>query len=458
MEWSVETLLTVHVSVLSALLVGVAVVLVRRRLFSWHTAGFWSWCTLVLYLVLNPLSSLVGGNLYFYRLYLLLGGGVERGLWILTVTLLGIGTFFVVYLCTSPGKLSLPRASQTVSFPMVLAALPFVFFGLYSLLTQRAYVIEVGRAAVIEAGRFTGEVSGYENSGYLFLVVPILCLLMASTREVRLWGWLTVGLFVWLTLPSGWSRFVPVSMLLAASLAEVVRRRVAWPRWFWASLIVAAALMLQVRGHVRWSLADMGVELLALGRQMVQEGVGVLGRAVTSGEVSALAVWYFESFVIERYYGYSYGLPALNYILTGWVPARFFPQKYFLVDWLTQQRFYAGPLVESLLYGSKSTLLGSFYGDGGLPAVLALSALTGFLARRLDGMLQPEASPLRHALGVAWMSMLWMVWQSSETWGIMTLGTVALPAIAMWAAGGGLRRILSRMFTERHRWKPYRPI
>ena len=145
-----------------------------------------------------------------------------------------------------------------------------------------------------------------------------------------------------------------------------------------------------------------------------------------------LATWYLESYAVEKYTGYSYGLPIVNYVLTSWIPTRIFPQKYFIVDYLRSQSRPLTPSIDRALYGAKSSLLGSFYGEGGLVGVILLAALAGFLSRKLDGMVTPDAPLLVRTTGIAWMSVLWMVWGSSDTWGLMTFGILGLPALFLW--------------------------
>ncbi len=50
-----------------------------------------------------------------------------------------------------------------------------------------------------------------------------------------------------------------------------------------------------------------------------------------------LPTFYLESYSKDHLTGYDYGIPLINYILTGWIPNRNFPQKYFLMDWLRGQ-------------------------------------------------------------------------------------------------------------------------
>ncbi|MBN2503230.1 MAG: hypothetical protein JXB38_20805 [Anaerolineales bacterium] len=440
MNGSVETLLVVHIGVVALFLAAVAWLLWRRGLFRWDRAGFWAWFSFLLYFAINPFFALQGGDLSVYRINLELSGGTERGLWILFVLLAGMAAFFTAYLRAHPRVITWRLRGNRVTLPMLAGGAVFALFGIYSLLTRRAQVVDTGQELVVEGGRFVGQVTGYENAGYLFLVVPLAVLLLSRSRWAQLLGWLLSGLLVFLALPSGWSRFVLVSILIMVALANTLKRRAAWPRWYFLPLLLVFSLALQLRGHVQWTLAGSGGALVDLSRQVVQDLGASISNAAASSEVSALATWYLGSYATEHYYGYSYGLPVVNYALTGWIPSRFFPHKYFLVDWLASQRLYLGNSATRLLYGAKSTLLGSFYNEGWLVGVILLAALAGVLSRKLDGMLHPNAPVLVRATGIAMMSVLWMVWQSSDTWGVMTLGTLAMPALVLWLFAPKVRR------------------
>ena len=454
MNWSIETLLTVHIIVVTLFLMVMALLLLRRSLFRWNAAGFWAWVSFALYYVLNPLTTLRSGDLNVYRSSLSLAGGVERGQWILFVLLLGMMAFFLAYLRTSAKPVVWRLQGDSVSLPMFAGMVLFIVLSLYSLFTQRSLVVATGRATIIESGRFIGEVSGYENAGYMFLIVPILMLVLSKSHGLRGLGWLSTGLFMLLSLPSGWSRFALVSILIALSLADVLQRKAAWPRWFFIPILLILTLALQLRGHTEWTLAATAGELVDLSGQVTQNLGEKISSAIGSEEVSALATWYLESYVIERYLGYSYGLPILNYAATGWIPSRLLPQKYFLIDWVASQQIRPSVSVVGLLYGAKSSLLGSFYGEGGLFAVLIMAAITGFLSRKLDGMLHPDSPLLVRATGVAWMSVLWMIWQSSDTWGIMALGILGLPTLVMWLLAPKVHRpkVIRKAVIKESQW------
>jgi hypothetical protein len=432
MNWTIKTLLWIHIYIVGIFLALVALILWRRGLLRWDRAGFWAWAAFGLYYILNPFFALRNNALLLYEINLSLAGGITRGQRILLVLLLGMTAFFWAYLRTNPGQTNWRLQSSYISPLMLTALLPIITFGAYSLLTQRSFILESGRQAVVEGGRFLGQISGYESAGYMFLMVPMMILLLSRERWRQAVGWIAAGLFIILAMPKGWSRFALVSVTIALSLVSALQRKAAWPNWYFLPAIFVFALAMQLRGHANWTLESAASEMIAVSSEAVQDIGRVTANAVGSTEVSALATWYLESHFTEQYAGYSYGLPIINYVLTGWIPSRIFPQKYFLVDWLASQRTYAGRSVESQLFGAKSTLFGSFYNEGGLAGVIILGALAGFLSRKLDGLMHRDAPLLVRATGVSWMSVLWMVWQSSTTWSVMLLGVLGLPAFAMW--------------------------
>ena len=59
--------------------------------------------------------------------------------------------------------------TEHASLEYILAFMPFVLFGFYSLLFFRSGVLSSSRQAVYSAGRSVGTAIGYEDAGYLFV-------------------------------------------------------------------------------------------------------------------------------------------------------------------------------------------------------------------------------------------------------------------------------------------------
>ena len=111
----------------------------------------------------------------------------------------------------------------------------------------------------------------------------------------------------------------------------------------------------------------------SLSGDITQNTIDILG----GQDTAMLPTFYLESYFTEKTSGWDYGLPTVNYVLTGWIPNRLFPPKYFLIDWLSSVKFVNSEAfyVGQLLYGGKSTLFGSFYNSGWLIGVILGSYL-----------------------------------------------------------------------------------
>ena len=110
-----------------------------------------------------------------YQVRLAIAGGTSRGMWILFVIVSGMGAFFVSYLTAAQSDAadqSPPRGRQETQISVLGSAilLAFIALGFYSLIQFRTFRSE--QEVVIEGGRFVGNVSGYQNSGYSFLFFP----------------------------------------------------------------------------------------------------------------------------------------------------------------------------------------------------------------------------------------------------------------------------------------------
>ena len=428
---SVEILLYTHVVTISLVLLVSSYILARRGLFRWTTAGFWAWVAFLLYFVLHPLASLLQKDIYQYKYYLDVAGGVERGWWILFVAGFGIIVFFIAYLNTKPSstRFKLNPGNQPITLQILMIIILFMGIGFYSLLTYRASLLRTSGEVIIEQGRFVGTITGYETVGYLFLYVPILFLMLSSSFQLRWFGVLISLVFLYLSLPHAWSRYATVSMVIAIALVDTVRRGRRWPRLFLIFAILVLAVVYQVRSHTTWTFSSSVSEFAKTLTEIPDSGIGVLA----SADTAMLPTWYVDSYLRDTLSGYDYGLPVLNYIVSGWIPNRIFPEKYFLIDALAKRTDRNYPeIIDLLLYGAKPTLVGSFYEHGGWLAVMLLSLLTGFLCRKLDGWLLDDSPQLLKAVGISWMSVMWMIWGSHDYWGVTVLGAMAIPAIALW--------------------------
>lgn len=423
--------LTLTVCLIGLELTYFGVLLYRRNLFHWLSAGFWSWVSLLLYFVITPFLAVITSNTENFDLRLQVSGGEERGEWVALVIFIAILVFFTTYLNAKAKVVTFgpPEESLWASPLFFLWFMFFLSYGGYSLLATRSGLATWSGDKIIIGGQFLGDITGYQNAGYVFLFVPTLLLLQWPSTIGRICGAIIAYGFIFFSLPHAWSRFITISLLIALSMTLVFSRRRKWPPLIFAVGIFLFALIYQARGHVSWEYSNMETQLQQSIAIAKNNGISALAQ----NDTQMLATFWVESYLYDSWMGYNYGVPLINYAVTGWIPSRVFPDKYFLIDWLrSYQPSYHPPILDRLLFGAKSTLIGAGYRNGGLLGVILGMLLVGRLSRRLDGMLVPGTSIFVRSLGFAWLSNLWMVWGSGEQWALMLLGTICIPIIVLW--------------------------
>jgi hypothetical protein len=422
---SLGSLITGQALILGLILIVFAYLLAKMGLFHWKTTGFWTWCSFVLYFILNPLASMKW-NYEIYQIYLTVGGGIPRGEWIGLVAGIGIIAFFVTYLFVPATKVTWRIKGDDFNWVMNLVRLGFISLAIVSFFTFRTEISMTDSDLGISGGRFIGATTGYEYVAHMFIFLPIMTLLFSRSRLNNLLAiFLTFG-YVVFSMQAVWNRFATISILLAISLVITIRRKRKWPdpQLILITLILAAVLI--IRGHSQIGSPQEFFRVFTLIPDKI-------GQVLASGDSSMLASWYVESFVKDHITGFDYGIPLINYAFFGFIPGRIFPQKYFLLDWLrANQNPLTDPAIVNLLFGAKTTLFGSFYANGGIIGVILLTALFAFFCRRIDGMLSEDAPLLVKSAGVSLLCVLWMVWGSSDYWGLMTMGVMILPAFFIW--------------------------
>ncbi len=424
----IEDLIVVQSLFILALLIVFAILMAKKGAFNWYSTGFWTWAAILLYFVLNPMASLVTSMSLYHR-NLLMSGGISRAEWVGLVLVFGISAFFITYLLTnvSPVTWGLDTKKQEqLNLPMLLILMGFLGIATMSLLIYRTGFVGGGQDVTIQGSRFVGNTTGYEYIADTFYFFPVVYLL-ASRAKARNWlGFLLVGLYVALTITSAHSRFSVVSMMLAFSMVLTYKSKSPWPHPIFVLLAFVGGAVLTLRGHTTLESTD---ELMGFIQQIPSEFINLFSTV----DSAMLSSFYLESHVRDNITGYDYLLPLLNYLFFGFIPSRFFPQKYFLVDWL---RANQPPLYDHLttlyLYGSKSSLVGSFYGNGGIIGVILLMAAMGFLLRKVDGMISKDSHLIIKSIGFTWTCFLWMIWGSHDYWGAIVIGVNAIPGLFLW--------------------------
>lgn len=427
----VEYLLAIHSVLIGSVLIYWGYRLHKEYQLTWSTAGFWAWVAFILYFVINPVFSILSGDTNKYIIRLVIAGGELRWALILLISLVGISIFFGVYLRVKakPVKWGLENIEYDITLPQLLVLILSIIVGLISLLSFRSFLLPGFDRVTILGGRFLGRITGYEFTAHLFLFIPVVYFILCNKRSIKLVGLIIGFIYFILSMPYGWSRHATLSILIAMSIAYTLNQPMRYQKIFIVFAILIAGAVLQLRGHQDWKMDGLIYEFSSLVWLIPQKIFTIL----SSSDSAMLAGWYLESYVKDTITGYDYWIPVLNYIVSGWIPSNIYPNKYFLIDWLRSiQNAVSSPIILQLSYGAKSTLMGSFYSNGGSIGVIVLMVFSGILSKKLDGLLHPTSPRVIKAIGICWMSVLWMAWGSNDYWVLSLMGFIFIPGFFLW--------------------------
>lgn len=422
---STEQIMLLTAGIIGIELIFFAALFLRKGQFIWTSYIFWAWASFGLYFVINPLFSVITGNIDGYHIRLQISGGVSRGIWILIVLFIGIMVYFCSYSFYSPKLKNDIAISNFYSAPIIYLLIIWIAIGGYFLLKYRTFngVTNVQ----IESGRFIGSTSAYQSSGYLFLFVPIALLLFSQVRSHWVIGTILAISFAFLTLPTGNARFAPVSMIILLTLIAIYRFGRKWPPVSSLVILLLFVGILQIQGHRQTHISKVGTNLY----DNLIEAIFKFENVLAAQDSAMLATFYLESYLHDTVVDYQYGIVIANYALVGVIPSQLFPEKYFLVDRLNQYRYiYSDGTIDNLLYGAKSTLLGDLYANAGITCVIIGMFILGIISKTLDLFLFRRINhPLYQVVAFTFMSQLWMIWGSPIAWALMRLGFICIPII-----------------------------
>lgn len=391
--------------------------LYKRNLFHWLSPGFWAWSAFTLYFFLTPLSQYLGGPSLLEK-RILLTEGWPRMVWVTFFVAVGISMFFWGFFRCRPGKPRFGIGQQAWPPGIKIIIILSLLAGVYSLMTYRgAFGTERADRGIV-ASKHVGDVTGYETAFYYFANFSIVYLIF--NRRTRILGLALMCLFIVGKLEDRSDRFSAVSLFLAVTMVMTLGRRRKWPSSMWIAAVLVFVLFMQARGHSTFS------EFRQSGRWTMQHSRAEVKRGEGAQMLSGL---YLSSYVHDKA-GYTYGIPVVSGLLFGYLPRKYFPWK----DWMVEGRFgtlWRAFALEPEMYGTKSTVIGDLYGNGGVFAVAGGMFILGFLTRKLDGWLAPQAPLAVRAMGVVWLSCLWMMIGSSLLWCAAGLWINAVPFVGV---------------------------
>jgi len=410
--------LMLHCLIIGAILLFILLLLRRRDLFHWLSAGFWAWAAFALYFFITPIIQ-YWGDLTYMETRLALTEGLPRMIWVTGCVALGLLAFFWAYFRYRPGN---PRwGLDQESWPpgtwiIIILALAGAA---YVMITYRgAFGFEAAPVEIEKSSKFVGKVTGYETALNICAAFPIILLLMR--RTTRMLGLVLAGTYLLSKMGDRYDRASAVSLLIGVSMALTFVRGRKWPPGGWILGILLFTLLLHARGHLSFTeFRESGKMTVATSQDEIKRGEGAI----------MLSSFYLKSYLHDKV-GYTYGVPLISSVVFGALPRRYFPWKDWMVEtYLSKINRAFG--MEQLMFGSKSSVIGDLYGFGGIFAVMGGMFLLGFLVRKLDGWLAPQAPMAIRAMGVVWLSSLWMMLGSALLWSVALLYLTAIPFIGV---------------------------
>ena len=445
---SLEQALVIHCFVVAFAMAFAVLMLWRRRLLSILHSGTWVLFAFFLYFLFNPLLSLLNHDLSYYEdaMHAVAREGVSRIFWILGTIVAGLGAFLFYYVRKRKpveGTVAAPPFSSTVDrwTPLQTVVLGiFILFAVYSVLFLRTKSQFVLSTVTVEydRGRIVGGATGYSVAAYGFLLYIVIILLYRGPSFARLLGLIVATGNVALRLYDQHDRASIVSLLLAVAMVFIARSGLRWQRLRMALVLVkkknrirtlamlaavaCMAIFLAMRGHT--SVAEVKEFNWEMGQQELRQS-----------DTAMLPTLYVWSFIYDKLEDYDYALPLASSILFGWLPRQYFPWKDDLPVFLLGRPDvrYNIHYAEWFL-GPKATIIGSFYGHGGIIGVVLGMAILGVLTRRLDKLVAEGKTDLGRAIGIVWMAGIWMMFGSNDSWVVGEMFVCGLPFFGMWIA------------------------
>ena len=411
--------LSVHFLAMAPLLLLVFLKLRQQGLFHWLSAGFWAWGSMALYFIITPLIQNFGDPIALES-RLAVTEGLSRMLWVTFCVALGMTVFFLAYFKTRPGRprFGLPQDSWPPGTWLVIILM--LAGAAYSMITfTGSYGFQAEQVLIVDS-KYVGGTTGYQTIMYMF--APFIIMLLILRPSMRMLGYGLLGLFLIGRLNDPYNRVTTVSLLLAVSMVATALRARTWPPLSWIAIVMVFTLLMWGRGHMSLT------EFKKSGQSAKENLTGQIQRG---DDTSMLAHLYLKTYLDEKS-GYSYGTPLISGVLFGPLPRKYFPWKdwpanHFRVDFSK----IASRKTVAMMYGSKSSIIGDLYGYGNILAILMGMPLLGFLTRKLDGWVAPEAPVAVRALGYVWLGYFFMMYASSLIWVLQAIYVTGIPFLVL---------------------------
>jgi hypothetical protein len=410
--------LLIHFLTIGTILLLIYLILRREHLFHWLSTGFWAWTAFTFYFFIAPLIQ-YWGDPHYMEIYLAPTEGLPRMIWVTWCVAVGIAMFFWAYFRSRPAirRYGLNQESwPTGTWMIIILSLAGAA---YTLVVYRgAFGFEMTQVDIEGSSKFVGKVTGYEYGLNLCASFPII--LLTLRRSTRVLGLACAGIMVLGKINDRFDRATAVSIFIGISMVLTLVRRSKWPSRLLIVCILLLTMFLQARGHYSYTeFRESGKMTVATSRGEVKKAEGAV----------MLSMFYLKSYLHDKV-GYTYGIPLVSAVAFGALPRKYFPWKDWMVETYLSKINRAFGL-ETIMFGSKSTVIGDLYGFGGIFAIAGGMFILGFLTRKLDGWLAPQAPTGIRAMGIVWLSYLWMILGSALLWTATLMFLTIIPFVAV---------------------------
>ncbi len=398
----------------------------RQGLLHWLSAGFWMAAAMALYFFLVPLMNWLTGQTFYLESRLAVTEGVSRLQWVTFMITVGIGCFFSVYLNTRCKPITLklrddclPTGSWIIMILALLAAI-------YALILFRGPFSISQDNLLIEGGRFTGDITGYQYVSHMFALFPLV--LMLAYKKTRKVGLILTACYILARFEDSWDRQSLISLLIAISMLSTYNQQRKWPDKKWFFIIIIISLILTIRGHSSfWD--SWRNNSITIDEQTLDDTIA------GGGDTAMLATLWVQTFLSDRI-GYNYGIHFINRLLFGFFPRKYFPWKDTILKPIEPtESLNPYKKAMGMMFGAKSTTIGDLYSWAGIVTVALGMACLGYLFRRLDGMVTDGVPLPIRVLGFLWLGEIWMMFAGNLAWALACLFLTSLPFFGLYLCG-----------------------
>ncbi len=429
---NINGILILNIVLFSAVFIIVSRKLRRTNKFSFDNAGFWFLIGFLIYFIMNPFLALVTDNKQTYQWAFDQLSNEPLQVSVKACLFICIGTIvFCLSYTKSAAKRKVKSKSKSIRLDIVdiLIISFFVFVSFYSIVKLR--LAPELYSGFIEEGKILGGYTGYLIMGHLYIFSIIIFLLMSPSIIGKRLGITISIVYILLRLRDPYDRASILSLLISFLIIASIKRSDAnkglrkWQdrtiQYALSLASIAILVILVARGH-----SDIETN-----NPIQSDKFDVINNFINA-DTAMLPYFYVWTAIYDKE-GYEYGIPLINKVLLGWLPRRVFPWKDDLTPKLLgrQEARYRREYMQVFI-GPKASIFASFYSYAGVIGLIIGMYLFGLFSSWIDTLVHKDNNLLAKSLGICYLSFIWIVVGSNDTWGLSLMFSISLPFILIY--------------------------